>query len=92
MFVSETKTFVPKQEFFQGRFHIIRPLYHFDKKLILKYTKVYGLPTIKNKCPYEKDSERNRIRALLNRFYTKDPRIKTNIFWGIKNVKRDYLP
>jgi hypothetical protein len=29
---------------------------------------------------------------LLNRFYTKDPRIKTNIFWGIKNVKRDYLP
>jgi len=92
MFVSESKTFVPKQDFFQGRFHIIRPLYYFDKELILKYAKTYGLPTIKNKCPYEKDSERNRIRGFLKPLYAKDPRIKTNIFSGIKNIKLEYLP
>jgi tRNA 2-thiocytidine biosynthesis protein TtcA len=91
-YISQTSTFVPKQEFFQGRFHIIRPLYFFDKELIFKYAKNYELPTIKNRCPYEKDSERNRIRNFLNRLYKKNPRIKTNIFWGIKNVKYQYLP
>jgi tRNA 2-thiocytidine biosynthesis protein TtcA len=92
LYVSEAKTFAPKQDFFQAQYHIIRPLYYFDKELILKYAKTYGLPLIKNKCPYEKESERNRIRALLSKFYTKNPRVKTNIFWGIKNAGLDFLP
>lgn len=91
-YASEISTFVPKQDFFQNRFYIIRPLYFFDKTLIARYLKTYGLSAIKNKCPYEKMSERNRIRKFLNQLYQKDPRIKANIFWGIKNVKINYLP
>ncbi len=91
-YASEISTFVPKQDFFQNRFYIIRPLYFFDKTLIARYLKTYGLSAIKNRCPYEKMSERNRIRKFLNQLYQKDPRIKANIFWGIKNVKINYLP
>ncbi|MEO0091429.1 MAG: tRNA 2-thiocytidine biosynthesis TtcA family protein [candidate division WOR-3 bacterium] len=91
-YASEITTFVPKQDFFQKRFYIIRPLYFFDKPLISRYLNTYKLPEIKNRCPYENMSERNRIRKFLNQLYKKDPRIKTNIFWGIKNVKTNYLP
>ncbi|MCX7785861.1 MAG: tRNA 2-thiocytidine biosynthesis TtcA family protein [candidate division WOR-3 bacterium] len=91
-YASEITTFVPKQEFFQNRFYIIRPLYFFDKTLILNYLKGHGLRPINNHCPYENIGERNRIRKFLNQLYKKDPRIKTNIFWGIKNIKINYLP
>lgn len=91
-YASETTTFVPKQNFFQDKFFIIRPLYFFDKELILKYAQYYHLPKIRNKCPYEKESNRMKIRRFLNQLYKKDPRIKANIFWGIKNIKYEYLP
>jgi tRNA 2-thiocytidine biosynthesis protein TtcA len=92
MFTSKTATFVPKQDFFQQQFYIIRPLYNFDKELVLRYAKTYGIPTIKNRCPYEKESERNHIRGFLTRIYKKNSRIKTNIFSGINNIKVNFLP
>ncbi len=91
-YTSKSSTLIPKQELFQGRINIIRPLYFFDKELIRRYVQSYGLRPVKNRCPYEKSSERARIRKLLNKFYSFDKRIKTNIFWGIKNIKKQYLP
>jgi tRNA 2-thiocytidine biosynthesis protein TtcA len=91
-YASEVSTFLPKQDFFQSKFFIIRPLYFFDKELIRKYLTTYGLRPIKNTCPYAKSSERARIRRFLEKFYALDKRIKTNIFWGIKNIKTQYLP
>ena len=91
-YVSEAKTFSTKQDFFHNQYHIIRPLYYFDKDFINNYAETYQIPVVKNKCPYDIDSERNRIRNLLNKYYTKNPRIKTNIFWGIKNARLDVLP
>jgi tRNA 2-thiocytidine biosynthesis protein TtcA len=92
IYTSKTATFIPKQDFFRKHFFIIRPLYYFDKSLILRYFKAYELPPITNHCPYEKGNSRERIRRFLNGLYKKDSRIKTNIFWGIKNVKLNYLP
>ncbi len=91
-YASEVSTFLPKQDFFQGKFYIIRPLYFFDKDLIKRYLLAHNLRPIKNLCPYAKFSERARIRRLLEKFYKLDKRIKTNIFWGIKNIKTQYLP
>lgn len=91
-YVAEAKTFSAKQDFFQNQYHIIRPLYYFDKDFINKYAETYQIPVVKNKCPHDIDSERNRIRKLLNKYYSKNPRIKTNIFWGIKNARLDALP
>lgn len=91
-YASEVSTFLPKQDFFQSKFFIIRPLYFFDKELIKRYLATYDLKPVKNSCPYAKISERARIRRLLEKFYALDKRIKTNIFWGIKNIKTQYLP
>lgn len=92
IFNSRTSTFLPKQSFFEDRFFLIRPLYFFDKDLIFKYSKLYGIKPIKNRCPYESTNERMRVRKFLASLYKINPRIKTNIFWGIKNLKNDYLP
>ncbi|MBS4014883.1 MAG: adenine nucleotide alpha hydrolase family protein [Candidatus Latescibacteria bacterium] len=89
---SKTATFLPKQSFFQNRFFIVRPLYYFDKELILQYSKAYDIKKINNRCPYEKKNERGQIRKFLKSLEEKNPRIKTNIFWGINNIKYEYLP
>lgn len=89
---SRTATFLPKQSFFENRFFIIRPFYYFDKEMILEYSKAYEIKSIRNRCPYEKENERSEIRKFLNQMCAKNPRIKTNIFWGIKNIKNEYLP
>jgi len=91
-YTSKAATLVPKQKLFQGRLDINRPLYFFDKELINKYLKSYELKLINNKCPYAKSNEREKIRRMLKKFYALNKRIKTNIFWGIKNIKTEYLP
>jgi tRNA 2-thiocytidine biosynthesis protein TtcA len=83
---------VPRQKLFQGRLDIIRPLYFLDKELINEYLKTNELKPINNKCPYAQSSEREKIRRMLKKFYALNKRIKTNIFWGIKNIKTQYLP
>jgi tRNA 2-thiocytidine biosynthesis protein TtcA len=91
-YTSKSSTLIPKQELFKGRINIIRPLYFFDQELIQSYLQSYGLKPVKNRCPYEKLSERERIRKVMNNFYSINKRIKTNTFWGIKNIKTKYLP
>lgn len=92
LFTAEVSTFVPKQDFFGGKFYIIRPLYYFTKEIIDSYLKVHGLRAIRNICPYAKLSEREVIRRMLKSYYRRDLRIRDNIFWGIKNIKAKYLP
>lgn len=91
-YTSKSSTLIPKQELFSGRVYIIRPLYFLDKELITRYLKTNDLKPVNNTCPYAKISEREKIRKMLKRFYLQNKRIKTNIFWGIKNIKKQYLP
>jgi tRNA 2-thiocytidine biosynthesis protein TtcA len=92
VYSSKTATFVPKQGFFKDKYFLIRPLYYFDKELILQYSKTYDIKKINNRCPFQKKTERNQIRKFLTALEQKNPRIKTNIFWGINNIKYEYLP
>ncbi|MEO0100882.1 MAG: ATP-binding protein [candidate division WOR-3 bacterium] len=92
LFAAEISTFVPKQDFFGGKFYIIRPLYLFTEEIIASYLKVFSIKPIRNPCPYAQLSERERIRRILISYYRRDPRIRDNIFWGIKNIKTHYLP
>lgn len=92
IFNSKSATFLPKQQFFDGQFFIIRPLFYFDKALIRQYCTSNKIRSFNNRCPYEKQNERNYIRKFLDSLAKRNPRIKTNIFWGINNIKHEYLP
>ncbi len=92
LFASSGSTFVPCQELFKGEIVLIRPLYYIDKTLITSYLKQAGIRPVRNRCPYEKSGTRLTLRRFLDRLCKKDSRIRTNLFWGIHNLKPQYLP
>jgi len=92
LYNATASAFVPRQQLFSGKLDIIRPLYRFDKPLIRRYAASHGLKPIRNRCPGADSGKRLVVRRFLNRLAREQPRIHANIFSGIRNVKRDYLP
>jgi tRNA 2-thiocytidine biosynthesis protein TtcA len=92
LFASSGATLLPRQPLFQGKLDIVRPLYHFDKDLVMRYLKEAGIRPVSNPCPGQRSGARARVRRFLNRAYREDRRIRTNLFWGLHNLKPDYLP
>ena len=91
-YTSSARTILPAQPLFGGKLVIIRPLYYVDKELARRYLKGARIRPVRNRCPYEQSSSRGAVRRLLKRLYTKDPRIRTNLFAGLHNLKPEYLP
>lgn len=91
-FTSSARTILPRQPLFSGKLVVIRPLYYFTEELIRTRIKAAALRPVRNRCPYGTKSKRMLIRRILNRLARTDPRINTNIFWGIHNLKPEYLP
>ncbi len=85
-------TMLPVQEFFNGRFKIIRPLYMADERLIKRCFKTIGWKEIDTGCPFSKETKRSKIREFLEKVYLYDRRIKENIFHALHNVREGYLP
>ncbi len=92
LFASSATTILPKQPLFNGALTIIRPLYYFTEEMIKTRLKNAGIKPVRNYCPYQKTSRRMLVRRFLDRLTRADPRIKTNLFWGINNIKPEYLP
>jgi len=93
MFYSgEIGTMVPHQRLFNGKLSIIRPLALTDEDAIRRYARARGFPVIESGCPTGKESERNRIKAILVELGRKNRRIRGNIFRSMQNIRTDYLP
>jgi tRNA 2-thiocytidine biosynthesis protein TtcA len=92
LYTSSARTILPAQPLFEGRLTIIRPLYYVDKDLVLRYLKGAGIKPVSNRCAFERTSSRGTVRRFLKRLYAQDPRIRTNLFAGLHNLKPEYLP
>jgi tRNA 2-thiocytidine biosynthesis protein TtcA len=92
LYTSSARTILPAQPLFDGKIVIIRPLYYVDKALVRRYLKDADLRPVRNACPYERSSSRRVVRRFLERLYAGDPRIRTNLFAGLHNLKPAYLP
>ncbi|HTW91692.1 MAG TPA: tRNA 2-thiocytidine biosynthesis TtcA family protein [bacterium] len=92
LFTSSARTILPVQPLFSGRLAIVRPLYYVDKGLVRRYARAVGIRAIRNRCPFGRSSSRSSVRRFLNRLYADDPRIRTNLFAGLHNLKVEYLP
>ncbi len=91
-FASSGAAFVPYQKLFKGEIVIVRPLYYLDSNLVRTYLKTTGIRPVRNRCPHEKTGTRGQLRRFLGRLYKQDHRVRTNIFWGMHNLKPEYLP
>jgi tRNA 2-thiocytidine biosynthesis protein TtcA len=92
LYTSSARTILPAQPLFDGNIVIVRPLYYVDKAMVRRYLNDAGIRPVRNACPHERSSSRRVVRRFLERLYAGDPRIRTNLFAGLHNLKPDYLP
>ncbi len=83
----------PKQEFFKGRFTIIRPLAYVHAAEIKELARRRQIKVFKgNKCPNDHDSQRMTMRRLLGKLEALNPAVKKNVITALRNIKTEYLP
>ena len=90
-YAGKISTMVPSQPFFQGRFKIIRPMAFVDENTIKRFASEEKLPVFVNPCPSAKTSKRQEIKALLERLYSSNKKIKGNIFHAMSHIKTEYM-
>ena len=88
----EISTIMPLQEFFGGKFHVIRPLYYIEKPMLEKFALEQGFPIFGSGCPISGRTERDRLAGLIRQLTLGNPGLRENIFRALYRVKSDYLP
>lgn len=91
MFSGNISTMVPKQRLFDGELHIIRPLAYLEKKDVVYLAEMVEISSVKNYCPMEKDTRRERVREILSEIYAKEPNAKASLFQSLGNVREGYM-
>jgi tRNA 2-thiocytidine biosynthesis protein TtcA len=90
-YAGEISTMVPRQEFFNGRFTVIRPLAMVDEKSICRFAAAQRLPRYTNPCPSAGNTKRSEIKTMLAELYRTNRKIKGNIYRAMSHVKTEYL-
>ena len=91
LYAGNISTMVPKQKLFNGRIHIIRPMAYLEKEDIMEIATAAAIVPVKNPCPQDNDSKRQEARRVLAALYKLDPRVKSNMFAALSNIRQDYL-
>ena len=83
----------PKQELFDGKIVLIRPLAYEREESMRALADKLNIQSIggQSKCANEEDSHRAKIKAMLREFERDNPQIIKNIFRSLQNLKADYL-
>lgn len=90
-FHGEISAMSPRQELFDGKIVIIRPLVYVDEDMIVRFAKTAGFPHHKCACPNSLTSNRTKMTEIIKELKKLCPDVKTNIFRSVKRIKRDYL-
>jgi len=90
-YAGEISTMVPRQEFFNGRFIVIRPLAMVDEQSIRRFAASQQFPRYANPCPSAGGTKRAEIKAMLEGLYRTNRKIKGNIYRAMSHVKMAYL-
>jgi tRNA 2-thiocytidine biosynthesis protein TtcA len=90
-YAGEISTMVPRQELFNGRFIVIRPLAMVDENSIRRFATSQAFPDYVNPCPSAGTTKRSGIKAMLDGLYRTNRKVKGNIYRAMSHVKMDYL-
>jgi len=82
---------MPKQEFFGGLFHIVRPLILVDESYIKRYASMRAFPVVKKGCPFVSDTRRKWLKNLIARMEMSQPGVKSNIVRSLFYPYTEYL-
>ena len=91
LYAGNLSTMVPNQKLFSGRLNIIRPLAFLEKEEIIRIADTLEIIPVKNPCPKNKDSKRQEARRIAASLSALDPKVKSNIFAALANIREGYL-
>ena len=91
LYAGNISTMVPKQELFEGRVHIIRPMAYLEKNEIRNIAKKANITPVKNPCPKDSDSKRQEARKIVASLSSLDSKVKSNIFAALSNIRHGYM-
>jgi len=90
-YAGEISTMKPYQPFFNGQLTVIRPLAYVDEDSLRRFAAQMQWPIKANPCPSAGSTKRAEIKAMLQRLYARNRKIKGNIFRAMRHVKPEYL-
>lgn len=90
-YAGNISTMVPRQDIFEGRLSLIRPLSFLTKRDISTIAHKLQLKPVRSKCPLAEKTRRMDIRNILDELYTVIPDARPHIFAALSNVRQEYL-
>jgi hypothetical protein len=57
-----------------------------------EFAKFIGMKEMKKSCPYERESNRAKVREILERMKQLSPDLEYSMWSAMENIKLDYLP
>ncbi len=84
-------TMVPKQELFEGRLAVIRPMAYIEKSEVENIAEELGVTPVKNLCPLSGDTRREEVHKILEGIYEQIPGARASLFASMKNVRKGYM-
>lgn len=82
----------PRQELFDGKLTIIRPLAYVREEAMVRLSQELGIAGMgQSKCANDDTSHRMLIKQMLRQFEKDNPSVAANIFKSLQNIKREYL-
>ena len=82
---------VARQDLFEGRLALMRPLAFLDKQDIISLADELQFKPVRTNCPLSEKTKRMEVRQLLADIYERIPESKMRIFSALSNVRHDYL-
>lgn len=90
-FHGEISAMSPRQELFDGKIIVIRPLAYVEEDMIRRFARTAGFHHQKCVCPNSITSNRTKVTSIIEDLKKICPDVKTNIFRSVKRIKKDYL-
>jgi tRNA(Ile)-lysidine synthase TilS/MesJ len=73
-----------KESFFHGRFELIRPLLHVEKRLVRKAVGDWELPVWANPCPSAETSKRSEVDDWLQSLWAGNSKMRKSVYSALK--------
>ncbi len=92
IFQGSFSTISPNLQMEKFPIRMIRPLCLIEEKEIAQYAEMRGYKKQVKLCPFEKESSRSDVKALVNALERLNPHVRDSIWGAMSNIKEGYLP
>lgn len=91
-FQGAISTMPPKLKMDKFDMTLIRPLSLNSEEELHELANIKTYPKQVKNCPFEKESNRNEIKKILNQLQVLNPNARYNLWGSMSNIQREYLP